>query len=581
MEDDASSVGGGGVTDAYRKHLNRQLGHAEGEEDFLVSPRPKDGSNPYIAEIERLRDALSTTGQGPLEAKYLEQVKRNRDLLVKLESERAKTTKLTARIVTMEKEKLDAQQLSELARGVNLPSQRSGTTSGASVNATRIGAPAEPAPESLEERLEKANKSSALQRKAIDDLKRENARIRRVLQLEIGGDEEQIETALRSQDIPSPAAPSNGKTQGWRGRAQQITLLKGKLKDMERNLRGRVGSSEAGDGLSVAPDDGDDTATVRTEITTRTGVTAATTRDFDEVARSVVEGKQRKTQMHAREMQLKIEEKSREVEDEKRKNESYQARLQILERDNQHMRNCLQRMIEKTENDDMLIAAYKSELDEKRNEIRRAATAGTSTRGNSNAGAQEAVDRLERENARLLDLVADMRSNSSKPAVQLNAWNAPSNAIELIEEQRRTIMALETQLQRRDKASTAQFDSAKGCDVNLRDENSALKYRIKTLSEMMDKEIALHQAMAAEKVAAMQAASEVMSAATGDRLPPIHGSRPSSNASATRMSSRGEQRATPPPSATSGPSQQDFDDLKQQYTELKRAFNAQQSRSMK
>lgn len=619
FDDDSSSVGGGGgASDAYRKHLNRQLGIPDDDEELGQaqggsSPQKGagGGSSYYVAEIQRLREALSTTSQGPVEAKYLEQVKRNRDLIVKLESERSKVSKLTARIVAMEREKIDADKSSELARGIGLPSQRVVTGNSLStVASSRIGS-METVPEpSLEDRLEKANKNIQTQRKTIDDLKRDNTRIRRVLQLEIGGDEDSVENALKSLSATADATPAGtitkatAPTAGWKGRAQQIAILKGKLKDMERALRGVSQPDVVQDSEGIARDD-DETMSVRTGITTRTGVTAVTStstvRDFEDVNRTGVEVRQKRSQLHAREMQVKIEEKARELDEERKKNESYQARLQILERDNQHLRNCLQRMIEKTENDDKLIAAYKNELEEKRNEVRRAATAGSSSRGSLVTGItdKETIDRLERENGKLLDLVAEMRSNiakggSASVAKNMHAWSAPANVMEMIEEQRRTILALETQLQRRDKVTSSQMDTVKGIDEVLRDENNALKFRIKAVSEMMNKEIALHQAMAAEKVAAVQAASAAMSAATGGyfeggdddedgdgsggMLPPIHGSRPTSNASSTARAKKSNsiRKAS---TSSSAPSKDDFESLKRQYDELKRAFNSQQSKA--
>lgn len=603
MDDDASSVGDAEISSGFRRHLNRQLGIDDVNIDSPTThPNASaDQSSQYIAEIQRLRDALTTTATGPVEAKYLEQLKRNRELVVKLESERSRVAKLTARIVAIEKERLEAQELESQQKHVGLPSQKAPAATTAS---SRIGV-MEVVEEPLEERLDKALKSIALQRKLIDDQKRENLRMRRVLQLELGGDEDFVEQALKTVQSEEVAAASAVKGGGWKGRAQQIALLKGKLKDAERRMQRIQESADGAEGSAIdvqSSVDHCETATQRTTtMTVRSGATTA--RDFDDVNRSVVEVKQKKLQIQAREMQQRLDARERDVEEERRRSESFQARLQILERDNQHLKTCLQRIVEKTENDDRLIEAYKSELEEKRQEIRRVNTAGAGSSRRSLPQDTQMVETLQREVARLEDTIAELRRRGSRD--ETRAWQSPSDndpdaLLHFIEEQRRTILALESQLQKRDRTTSSQFESVKGCDAVLREENAALKYRVRAITEMMEKEIALHDALAAQKAVAAATARDAVGAALHDfgpdgsvsSLPPIVSRPTSTTSNASRRSSgpamaskKSEKTVAAPPSSlaatNSAVRQEDFDQLKKQYDELKRAFNAQQSRSMK
>ena len=528
MEDDESTMSGG-EHDAYRMHLKGGDG---------------DDGGSYKEEALRLREVLAGSQAG-LEGKYLDQVRRNRDLQVRFESEKSKVNKLTARVVSLEKEKAEREALK--SNGVLMPSERGSTSSGKPGDGNT---PVEGSLTDLEEKVDRGNKTIQLLRRTCDEQKNNIAKLRRILQSELGADEEQLETVLRTT--------AEGGTGGWKGRAQQISLLKGKIKDLERAMR-------SDDGGLCGEAVGDDAET-RSEMTVRTGIsritTTTTVKDFDDVNRSAVEQKQKRVFDQARDLKLRVEEKEKQYDEEKKKSESLQARLQILERDNQHLKSCIQRVLDKTENDNNLIDAYRQELDELRAENRKLQViAGRSQQPVVETNTQ--IETLQRENRRLVDTIESLRSKerSQPPLPAANGVSSSSSssdttvqqALTVVEQQRQTILALESQMQKRDKATSQKFESVSDCDAAMREENNSLKYRCAVLSAMMEKEIELHKAVAQQQQQQQRAPSANTT------------SRPTSGAIAGR-------RAAP------SVSQEEYDSLKSQYDELRRAFNAKQSK---
>jgi hypothetical protein len=600
----------------YRRHLQQKQAGVGGAMPKAPPAQmgPADGgatrldSDELDLELQRIRDTLMNNSQGALEAKYLDQIRRNRELNVRLEAERAKVSKLTQRVVSLEKEKMQLEEGggSFASGGAVLPSQRSRGAAAASKAATTLLGTESAGPaglesdnEELRDKIDKLTKSLGFVRKQLDDAKRDAGKCRRALQLEIG-DEAAVEKALEAAggEPGSPAASSQGGSSaapgGWRGRAQQISLLRGRVKDLERML---LQSQSAGDGGGEENDsvtaetalliDGN-RSVAGTAITARSvGAATTVTRDFDDVNRGIVEQRQKLKKLETKELQAQIDAKSEEFEREKTRAESLQARLVILERDNQHLRSCIQCVVEKTENDDKLIAAYKVELEEKRQEVRRAMTAGMATRPqdpHSKPGGgvhlhqyhHTASDNFEMENARLRETVSELRRQLHASSVQVpisaQAWGevdraiSESAAMTLVESQRQALLAFERELEKRDQWTTSQLAALgpAGVDTLLQEENTALKVRIRTLTAMMEKEIALHAALAAAHSSAAKPTSAGSSSGAGG---PIAGRR----ASVKKESHQPQQQQEEGTDQGSA-------HIKAQYDELKRAYNAQASK---
>ena len=552
--------------------------------------------------------------QGAIEAKYLDQIRRNRELNVRLESERSKVSKLTQRVIALEKEKLQMEEQGVVVPppGSMLPSQRQNAAKAAKAasilgteTAGSTAGDSQSELEDLRDKVDKLGKSLASVRKQLDDSKRDLTKCRRALQLEIG-DESAVERALEAAEPTSPATgtpttatATAGGAGGWRGRAQQISILRGRVKDLERQLllqTQQLGGGEVLDTESALDGDGTKSIAAVTTLTMRTaagGQSVTTARDFDDVNRSLVEQRQKLRKLESKELQMQIDAKQEETDRERTRAESLQARLFILERDNQHLRSCIQCVVEKTENDDKLIAAYKQELEEKRQEVRRAMTAGMATRPNElhhllGSGRSNHInnattsDNAEIENARLRETVSELRrqlhaSTSVAAPISNQAWKeidkaiSESAALTLVEDQRQALMAFEKELEKRDQWTTSQLSAltVQGIDTLLQEENTSLKVRIRTLSSMMEKEIALHAALAAAHSSANKPASAAGSVASATGTPSAVGP-----VAGRRASRKGADEG----GSGDGASSSEALAKQQQYDELKRAYNAQASR---
>lgn len=528
------------------------------------------------AEILRLREAFAATAQGAVEAKYLEELKKNRELNVRLEAEKSRVARLQAQLVAIEKEK--QQKENETKKGILLPSQR-GESVGKELFGTTNLAPAEKELNDVREKLDKANKTIATLRRTNEEMKHEVIKMKRVVATELG--EEQAEKALQDDTASTTTADSSpalnaeaaGKAlPGWRGRAQQIALLKAKIKSLEREKASNCGSTVCGTTVVGDPTDvGTNQVTSQIDTqTTRTGVTATTRRDFDDVNQANIQKREASVKQKAHDVSSAVEAANQRCEAEKQRADSVQARVTVLERDNQHLRMCIQRVVEKTENDDRLIAAYKTELDQKRTEVRRALTAKGSERGGT-AGA------LEAEVARLQDTVADLRrelqraqqpgntEQSSRVDAFLKAipddGSALSMARSLIEDQRHTILSYE-QRWHRQPALTANGAPIENLPSIVREENASLRERLEALSHLMDREIELNRMISTSSVSRQDSRAEPTDADIP--MPPRHLQSASSSV----------------PSSREVPSRptEEFEKLKKQYDELRRAYNTQQAK---
>ncbi|EKG06445.1 hypothetical protein TCSYLVIO_002447 [Trypanosoma cruzi] len=323
--------------------------------------------DPYKEEIAQLRALLAEGGldKDVLEGRYLNQLRRARQLGVQLEAEKTHTRRLTAQLAALQAkvQGLGDGKGSEPSKGRVRQSEGVGGAGGQSEDQQSSVA-------ALKERLERVYVQLSDGKVQLEEYKRESQRMRKILQQEIGGTAEELEALLKN------TTESRG---GWRGRAQQIVLLKGKVKELERSLTAAAAAVNASAKL-----DGEDSSVGAVPALVQGGrgkpsaPTEATTaltsrnRDLDDVARERVAEVQSRRLLQLRELQEELDKRTAELEAQKRRVEAAQARHVNLEADNHTLREYLQSVLTKTENDNALIDAYKEERDELQQALRTA-----------------------------------------------------------------------------------------------------------------------------------------------------------------------------------------------------------------
>ncbi|KEG08728.1 putative coiled-coil domain-containing protein 13 isoform X1 [Trypanosoma grayi] len=324
------------------------------------------GNDPYKEEIAQLRALLEQGGLdgGVLEGRYLNQLKRARQLGVQLESEKAQNRQLLARVAALEAERQQENRSKGGSEGVSRSRVKQAEGGASEESGEQQNNNAAGAISALRERLERMYLQLNESKVQLDEQKKETHRLRKILQQEVGGTPEELEAMLKN-------TAEGGGGGGWRGRAQQIVVLKSKVKELERAMAAAAaqqakeeegGSGSNGGGNAEGRAMG--AASVTTDITTARGLLTNRNRDMDDVARERVVELQNRRLLQQRELQDALDRRAAEVEVQRRRAEAAQARHVNLEADNRTLREYLQAVMEKTENDNALIDAYREEMDE-------------------------------------------------------------------------------------------------------------------------------------------------------------------------------------------------------------------------
>jgi len=446
-------------------------------------------------EIERLKGLFAARGQGELEAKYLDALRRTKGLKLKLESEKQRADRLQRQLDSAENRVIELERLQQSA----LPGAQ---------NRAQPSQPSEEDADKLRKDLresraagERANKLNADLRRQIIGHKQEVGRLREVVKKEVG----------EGVDMEKVGAAEDA----WRGRAQQITLLRSKVKDLQRQL----GQSEAGSTLAG----GTDTRSLAgyscvTPATTATG----RVRDFEEAHRLTLEATTAGRRAREGQLQMQLQEKEKGLKEQRERADAAHARLGVLERENTAMRQQVQRVIAKTENDDKLIDAYKVEIERGRKEMR---AAQTQEKAAPRSGPEPATDfheqraadldaELRQARARIRELeheVGELHTSCPSPAKSAEAGGEGERLREYItllrgelleaQERERTAVARALASESNDAERKQRKEGGKGGDklsmevvekINmLKGENASLKERVAVLQSTFDREVAL------------------------------------------------------------------------------------------
>ncbi|CBH11125.1 hypothetical protein, conserved [Trypanosoma brucei gambiense DAL972] len=311
------------------------------------------GHDPVMDDIAELKALLQNGGltSDILEGKYLNQLRRARQLNVQLETERTRARQLTVQLEALREEKRKAgdrnsEQSGKEGRRRRQSSERA-TNNESDEGQQNVTA--------LRERLDRAFVQLSDAKVQLEEQKKESQRLRKIIQQEVGNPPQDIEALLKG---------SSDSSRGWRGRAQQIVLLKSKVKELERALGATGGSSPAAiDGGGTPCVTKTSTLSLTTDAVTTTTVGV---RDRDDVAREHVVELQSRRLLQQRELQDELARQKAELDSMKLRLTASQSRHANLEADNRQLREHLQAVLQKTQNDNDLIDAYREEMEELR-----------------------------------------------------------------------------------------------------------------------------------------------------------------------------------------------------------------------
>eukprot|EP00899_Mesostigma_viride_P011534 jgi/Mesvir1/20381/Mv12288-RA.1 len=279
-------------------------------------------------ELSTLRQLLDTAMSGDpysgdaLNQKILELSKKNRALNLAFEKERTKANKLQA-------------ELAALQKAPTSDDQKRGGAAGDGAGAPAVDVD----PNSLTAQLQAARKTANDWREkytqvtarvmdaqsAATTLKQENAKLMRALLREVGED------AVLSKILADDG--------DWRGRAQQISLLKDKIKELQRQLKAGGGSGTA------------------------SGAEESGSPSFDDRHRSNLERQERDRRKEFEVTKEELQSARLEVATFKGKYEAGAARIRILEHEVRSLKEKLQTLLTKAATDDKLVDALRKELD--------------------------------------------------------------------------------------------------------------------------------------------------------------------------------------------------------------------------
>ncbi len=214
--------------------------------------------------------------------------------------------------------------------------------------------------EKLKKDLTLANKTIEEYRRKNNSLTDENKQLNRTLVKELG-DGVDIEEAIKASNTTSATTTNSG----WRGRAQQIVMLKTKLKRLENQIK----EATANPSMSMAQSSVTSNYQSSTVSAPSVKREHQSTFDVDIKAEEDIAGMSNErrqavealTEDHAR-----LYESNQVLET---KVTAQKARIKNLETDVLKYKNQMKIIIEKTETDDQLIQALRAELERLRNSI--------------------------------------------------------------------------------------------------------------------------------------------------------------------------------------------------------------------
>eukprot|EP00802_Teleaulax_amphioxeia_P004057 Tamp_04061.p1 GENE.Tamp_04061~~Tamp_04061.p1 ORF type:complete len:621 (-),score=222.96 Tamp_04061:1585-3426(-) len=364
---DAAARGGESDSIDWMSAMMPQMRQLQQERDALQAKIKEQQS--MISRLQSQNQELNSSfGDGAptdqKEAKIVELAKKSRALTLALDKEKAKSGRATAELKRVQQELEAANRSKDAFVGMDarsLPKEvktskdakPGGTLAFGQKVPSDVNAENELTPEDRVKEL--TSKVAALngqvnsQRLANERLKQENGKVKEALKRELG--DVPVDTALRALD-------GGGAGAGWTGRAQTISLLQSKIVELKRELAvsldaklspgGSPSANGAKPGAPLPP------SPSKVQLDTASKVDAQHRREIDKIER------ERRQEAHA--LQDVLDKERADKAALKRKLDAAASRVSVLEKETRDLRDKMEVLLSKTDNDDQLIEALQTEM---------------------------------------------------------------------------------------------------------------------------------------------------------------------------------------------------------------------------
>ena len=295
-------------------------------------------------DVEKLSGVIGQNGKyvdeetGFKDAKIVELAKKNRRLTVTMEKERSKVGKLAKEIERLQKELKSSKSKSKTANRM-LPAD---TKNNRNNNKDKASSKELAAAENEIKKLRRRTDAIRISR---DKAKEDVRRVSNVLRKEVG-DSINVDAVLQG----------TMSEEGWRGRSQQIVMLRTKCKRLEKEIKrlreGDFGNERRG-GKGMVKN-------------TSSSTSLRSSFDVDERATNQIKEMERNKLEAAETVARELGEMRKIAILQKEKLDGQKARLSNLTKDNKKMRGEIKVLLNKTGTDDKLIDALREEVAQSR-----------------------------------------------------------------------------------------------------------------------------------------------------------------------------------------------------------------------
>ncbi|KAK2961291.1 hypothetical protein BLNAU_3737 [Blattamonas nauphoetae] len=363
--------------DAASKDLTSENAFAMTEDDLKAeNSKLLDQLGEALQELRELRKLKTSAGEFVIpdgadkrESKIIELAKKNKSLRMNLSKEQAKSLSLQSQVDKLQ---------DELQSVTDTQAFHIESSSGSS--------------DEMKKKVQLLNTKLVEARSQLQNTKQELSKVQRALKQEVG------------DSVPiSKVLQENGT---WRGRAQEISILKDKVASLKEELRDLRMAGTVFD-MDEDEDGGRDTSSVVTS-------SAAPKKDFRQERKKEIEAaKQRRVQMQE-DKEAEAQNLQKDIADLKLKLSSVQARNKILDEEYRTLKEKFNTIVTKTKNDDEFIRALQSQ-----NETLKAKLITPTERDGGDDRLNEKLILQERQIARQEQIIRSLRAELDGLTAQL------------------------------------------------------------------------------------------------------------------------------------------------------------------